>query len=293
MELTPRNFMESQWSFPTGLLVLHLNIHCSSHPASFNRREVLYKPGVRPALIHDTNIVLWRPDAQSFRTFNDYRYHRKQHQFLVRVETKGRAEVLALLQRSSNYVRYIPHDTVLVALTYQEISNLSALNYVADVFELPSSMKMRPGLQTGIRDTGFSEEFLQRLVRRRKASGKCEQVTLMLVLISTVDDIPSIEPEIVALCSEKVPLYKSLCELVSGPSTRNKLVINTDECLRDLAAHRLAEHPAVTWVEVRAKMRLRNKYATRIIQSDNGSSWTLWDKGLKGNGEVRLLPIST
>jgi hypothetical protein len=118
-------------------------------------------------------------------------------------------------------------------------------------------------------------------------------VTLMLVLTSTVDDIPSIEPEIVAFCSEKVSLYKSLCELVSGPSTRNKLVINTDECLQDLAAQRLAEHPAVTWVEVRAKMRLRNKYATRIIQSDNGSSWTLWDKGLKGNGEVRLLPIST
>jgi len=109
---------------------------------------------------------------------------------------------------------------------------------------------------------------------------------LTLDLISTVDDVPSLEPEIAVLCSEKVSVNRSLCELMLAASSRNKLVVNTDECLRDLAAQRLAEHPAVAWVEVQAKMRLRNKYATRILQSDNGSSWALWDKGLKGNGEI-------
>jgi hypothetical protein len=280
--------MLSLCTFSIVFLSLPLMLDCSSRPTPFDQKEALHKLGGRPALVHEENyIFLERPDIPSFRIFNDKSYNRQKHQFLVRVGTKGRAEVLAHLQRSSQYVRYLPHDTILVALTYQEISNVSSLNYVADVFELPSSMKMRPELQKAILDLGASEEFLQQSIRRREVSGKCEQIQLMLDLISTVDEDPSVEPEIVALCSEKVSVNRSLCELVSRANTRNKVVVNTDKCLRDLAAKRLAEHPAVTWVEVQAKMRLRNKYATRIVQSYNGSSWTLWDKGLKGNGEVR------
>jgi hypothetical protein len=278
--------MQSQTA-PIGLLFLHLILNCNSRSY---QKQALHTLGGRPALVYDENVVLQRLDIPSFRTihYTSNTHSRQQHQFLVRVDTKWRAEVLALLQRSSQYVRYLPYDTILVALTPQELSILSSLNRVVYVFELPSSMKMRPDLQKGIRDAGASDAFLQQLIRRRESSGKCEQIKLMLDLISTVDDVPSLEPEIVALCSEKVS-NRSLCELISGASTRNKLVVNTDECLRDLAAQRLAEHPAVAWVEVQAKMRLRNKYATRILQSENGSSWTLWDKGLKGNGEVRML----
>jgi hypothetical protein len=282
--------MKSQWALTIALLLFHLILKCSCRSASIYQKEALHKLRGRPAFVKDESIVLQRLDISSFRTFNDNSYQRQQHQFIVRVQTKGRAEVLALLQRSSQYVRYLPHDTILVALTYQEISNISALKNVADVFELPSSMKMRPDLNKGILDTTrSSDSFLQQLIRRREASGNCEQVQLTLDLISTVDDVPSLVPDIVALCSEKASVNRSLCELILGASTRNKLVVNTDECLRNLAAQQLAEHPAVSWVEVRAKMRLRNKYATRIIQSDTGSSWALWDKGLKGNGEVRML----
>jgi hypothetical protein len=63
-------------------------------------------------------------------------------------------------------------------------------------------------------------------------------------------------------------------------------LVETHECVQHLAAYRLASHPAVIWVEIRGTMRLRNKYATRIVQSKNGSSWNLWEKGLKGEGEV-------
>ncbi len=272
------------WPFTAGLILSYVVSRCSSghRPEVSYTYEALHKLWGRPALVHDANIVLHRPDIPSFRTFSGDRYHREQHQFLIRVETKGRAKVLALLQRISQYVRYIPHDTILVALTYQDMSKLYSLDYVADIFEVPSSMKMRPDLRSDIRFLG-----------RRDGSEKCDQTKLTVTLISAIVDISSLEQDMIALCSEKLPVVnRSMCELVSGPKSRKKLVVISDTCLRGLAAQRLAEHPAVTWVEARANMRLRNKYATRILQSENGSSWAVWDKGLKGDGEVSMLNLS-
>jgi hypothetical protein len=180
----------------------------------------------------------------------------------------------------------------LVVLTYEELKKISSMNSVIGVFELPSRMKLWPQLYNDSSYLRTPDAMIQHLIRRRAGLQPCEIIQLNVLLLAAVEDIPFLESEMDALCAETIFGIHSLCHVVSGSTSRRKLVVDTDECLRDLAAQRLAEHPAVTWVEVRPKMRLRNKYATRLLQSDNGSSWAVWDKGLRGDGEVSMLRLS-
>jgi hypothetical protein len=275
--LLPRNF---------AAIVLLPFIFCSNHPSFF------YEPGEqevklvnlrdfpgRPLLIQDVHsFVFQRVDTSSFLFSVKEKKNRLFH-FLVRVAKEQRSKVLLRLSILTKFVQYVPHDVFLVALTYDKLKELSSMKPSTDIFKLPSRMKMWPELTK----KGFFGHLNQ---RRRDGAGACTKVQLNVLLPAAIEDVPYLESEIEELCAESHFGNQSLCDIVSGSNSRSKLVLNTDECLRDLAMQRLAQHPAITWVEVRAEVRLRNKYATRILQSTNGSTWALWDKGLKGDGEV-------
>jgi hypothetical protein len=204
--------------------------------------------------------------------------------FLVRSENRNRTELYTELQRVSTYVRYFFKDTFVAALSADDVSTWSA----TEIFELPSAMKIQPELFIADRHGGMSEPHRWgHRIRRSGTESKCAAVQLSVALISTT---PSIEIEIDSLCSESSEhANMGLCRLKPGSGSLRKRVVDTDECVQHLAAERLASHPLVTWVEIRSAMRLRNKYATRIVQSRNGASRTLWEKGLKGEGEVEFL----
>jgi hypothetical protein len=241
----------------------------------------------RRVLTHDANLILLKWPHLAPKLANHKKKTGSMSLFLVRFETRNRTERNSELQRVSAYVRYFSKDKLVAALSADDLSMFSA----TEIFELPSALKMQPELYSAARHRGLSDvhKRTQRL-RSRAEERKCAAVQLNVALISTTTEASSIDHEIESLCSESssVHVNMSLCRLLPVSGSQRKRVIETDECVQHLAAERLAGHPAVTWVEVRAKMRLRNKYATRIVQSKNGSSWTLWEKGLTGEGEVVL-----
>jgi hypothetical protein len=246
-------------------------------------------PG-RKLLVEDAKyVVLQRPDISTILLSANNEDNRLHH-FLLRVVTELRSKLLLRLRALSKFVQYVPHDTFLVALTYNQLKEVSFVKSVADIFKLPWRMKLSSELT---KNGYFSPGSLnQQLFRRRVGTQPCKKIQLNVLLPADIEDIQCIRSEMDALCAETLFGNQSLCQIASGSSSRSKMVVNTDECLQNLAVQRLAEHPAVSWVEVRPEMRLRNKYATRIIQSNNGSSWTLWEKGLRGDGEVSMLKLS-
>jgi hypothetical protein len=241
----------------------------------------------RRVLAHDANLILLKkphvpPTLISTHNTNP----RNISLFLVRVETCHRTEMLTELQRVSTFVRYFSKDRFVAALSADDLSTL----FATEIFELPSALKLQPELYSTGRQSEVSEAQASGYrTRRSGAESKCAAAQLNVALISTTTDSSSIKNEIESLCSEpseQSNMTRSLCRLQPGSGSLRKMVVDTDECVQSLAAERLAGHPLVTWVEIRRTMRLRNKYATRIVQSKNGSSWTLWGKGLMGEGEV-------
>jgi hypothetical protein len=232
----------------------------------------------RRALTHDANVILLKRQHLATTVSTQKENPTLFSLFLVRCDTRNRTEMYAALQLVSTYVRYFSKDKFVAALSAGDLSTLSA----AEVFLLPSALKMQPEL--------YMVSEAHRLGYRNRRSGtefKCAAVQLNVALISTTTEASLIENEIESLCSESsLPGNVRLCRLNPGSGSPRKRVVDTDECLQYLAAQQLASHPSVTWVEIRATMRLRNKYATRVVQSKNSSSWTLWEKGLRGEGEV-------
>ena len=279
------------WTFAA--IISCLFVMCSGH-SSFPYDSVEQKghvnlrdlPG-RPLLVDAKTTFLQRPDISSV-LLSANEENNRLHNFLVRVVKEQRSAMLVRLRILSKFVQYVPHDAFLVALTYDQLREISTsdVRSVADIFKLPRRMKLWSDLPT--KNGHFFQHF-----HRRDGIWPCRKIQLNVLLHAAIENIQNLQSEMDSLCAETFLGNQSLCSIVSGSGSRStKLVVNTDECLRDLAAQRLAEHPAVTWVEVRAEVRLRNKYATRIMQSKNGSSRALWEKGLKGEGEVSILNLT-
>jgi hypothetical protein len=76
----------------------------------------------------------------------------------------------------------------------------------------------------------------------------------------------------------------SLCQVQW--SQGRKIAIATTFCVKDTVVSHLAQHNAVLWIEERINLTLRNKFASRIVQSNNASAHRLWERGLMGEGEV-------
>jgi hypothetical protein len=228
----------------------------------------------RPILVHDANQVeLKRSDKVALRgDLAGHKGHRLQ--YIVRTGIAQRAVVHKHLRDITDHVGYVPHDAFSVSLSSKDVDTLLSMEGI-EVFDVPLRLKMRRELYRA----GLDE-------RRRDVSAVCLPTQLKLLLTAPVNALPSIHEEMERLCLGSIPSNASICRIVPGPPSATKLLVNTNACHLSEAAHLLASHPAVTWVEVRDKPKLRNKYATRIAQSSDGTSWTLWAHGLKGDGEV-------
>jgi hypothetical protein len=243
----------------------------------------LNKVRSRRLLTHDANLFLLKRQHLAPTLATNEKKPGAISLFLIRVETRHRTEIHAELQRASTYLRYFSKDTFVAALSADILSTLSTV----EVIELPPTLKMQPELYSAGLHRGETEAHTWGFLPRHSGTDfKCTTVELYVALISINSEASSIEKEIESLCSESVHADMSLCRLKLGSGSQTKRLVETHECVQHLAAYRLASHPAVIWVEIRGTMRLRNKYATRIVQSKNGSSWNLWEKGLKGEGEV-------
>jgi hypothetical protein len=179
--------------------------------------------------------------------------------------------------------RRTTHKTVMYVMSPENSSESTANEYVRDTFELPQITKMNFNL---FRVPRHELGTRKRHQRSDAESQECIPTTFnVLISTSSFPDIPSLQAQINQLCFNP-DSNSSLCQ-ARGSSSKKKLLVDTSDCYMREVAHRLAEHPEVTWIEVQSKMKLRNKYATRIVQSTNGTSRTLWANGLQGDGEVR------
>ena len=236
----------------------------------------------RPVLVHDSHqIILNRVDASLRRTRTDDHDHREQ--YLVHSLTNNRADVQNVLRSVSDYVSYIPHDTFSVLLSLKDLDRVLSMIERSNVefFKLPFKMKISPEIH--------QFNLLDKPSRGRSAG--CVSSQLILLLTDRWADLPPLREQIDALCLNSTNSETRICRISPGSPASKKLVVDTDTCSLWEAAHRFSAQPEILWVGVQRTKQLSNKYATRIAQSANGTSWMLWSYGLRGEGEVNQVSI--
>jgi hypothetical protein len=204
-------------------------------------------------------------------------------QYLVRVAPESRSDVLSFLQQHSSFVQYIPHDTFMVLLGHSDLPQVSKLEGVVEILHVPVRMKMRDDLFEVDQAPAYSGDIIASdMPGHEGESESCEDTSLHALLVDTADHM--LLEDFQSLCLDRTS-NTVICN-VSLSETGKKLVVQTDSCLKKRVARIIASHAAVTWVEERLKIMLRNKFATRVVQSHGGDSRPLWENGMLGSGEV-------
>ena len=192
----------------------------------------------------------------------------QDRQYIIRTESMKHADVISFLLRYSTFVRYIPHDTILATLGGKAMKRALAQSSITGIYTVSNKLKLSPAL---ISHSSWSEH-----------PPTCENARLFLLFVRDADAV--VGAELAEFCVNSTT-GETLCN-IALPLSGRKAVVETDNCKKHLAAERLAEHPLVYWVEERGVIRLRNKYATMLVQSTSGLERPVWANGLTGEGEV-------
>ena len=204
------------------------------------------------------------------------------HQFLVHVNDNKYPEAYRYLNQTAAYFRHLTFNTFLVLTSLEHAYDIVNNDIFRGAYEFPQKMKLSFDFYQG-------QSIPQYYTRQRRADcsgGESIRSSLNVLIISTsISELPSLIDQINELCFDHSS-NTTRCQVIREPCSKQKLIVDVNDCYLNEAARLLAEHPRVTWIELRGKMKLRNKYATRIVQSSNSTSWTLWANGLQGDSEV-------
>jgi hypothetical protein len=66
----------------------------------------------------------------------------------------------------------------------------------------------------------------------------------------------------------------------------DKVGINIDAVYKDAVVALLAQHARTRWVERRPRFILKNKHSCKIVQSGDATATLMWNRGLRGEGEI-------
>ena len=192
--------------------------------------------------------------------------------FVIRYDNVDQTQLSKMLD-VSKFVQYVSKNTVLVRLAENQLELITRMPGLIEIRPLQSLTKISGDLrsQQGMSASGSARRFLP--------SNKA----ILHVLVGGITE----EKGASDLCEES-QLQNLTCRARLA-TAGTKVIVDTDEDSKAAVAHALARHPLVTWVEERRQSRLRNKYASGIIQGSESvdiGSRPLWANGLLGDGEI-------
>ena len=187
--------------------------------------------------------------------------------FLVRSELRERRNVRAALEAISQYMKFLPPTMFMTKLRQDQADEAANIDGVVEMVPMKPSMKMSMELQNVVMNN----------------DGNSTEEMLLHVLFAGLEA----KDEILNLCDETVNLNGSCRARIV--SARAKIVLVTNMRSAMFLLQSLAQHPLVLWVEERKSVRIRNKYASGILQgteSVNISARPVWASGLLGDDEI-------
>jgi hypothetical protein len=211
--------------------------------------------------------------------------------YVVRSDMQQRHVVMSSLTNLSHFVQYLPHDSFIVTLKRDLIDSIVDIEGVHDIFILPPTMKVANDLANFLDEESNISESRRNSVQEPDSSGN---IKLNVLIAGNMN-----QNDIQAICGNTGnPIY---CRITAS-STKEKIVIETNEECISKVVQRLAQHPLVRWVEERRPIHLNNKYASGLIQGTDSvdiSSRQFWASGLFGDDEIigtppiPLMPCAT
>jgi len=231
-------------------------------------------------------------------------------QYLVRVVhpmPAGMSDYLSEVA-AGRFVRYLPHDTFVMALPKQGLEKVRKAAGVVDVYELPAALKTQPDLLARIDAAGskgkedvsptLEDEFrkltgARHLPQSDAKNGKAELKrssgsSNLVIHVMLAHGGPGWASEAEALISEwrKAFALQGLTTAVELASSKKAIVqVEFGHELKKVVAW-LVQQPLVHWVQEQKEIRMRNMYAGPAMQSWNASSHEIWDRGITGTGQV-------
>jgi hypothetical protein len=229
------------------------------------------------SFFNDHSLKLRRPGVVSnLKTSNNANNTQKWGcQYIIRIDIQNRENLLAELTPIANIIQYIPYDSILLILPQYELSRVMNFTGVLDIFVAPAAMKIHPDLYVA---SAVRASVRPQIIRTDIPRSECPTLNLNVLLVQEVS-----QQEAIALCQWS---DTTLCHVQWSPG--RKIVVSTTLCVKDDVVSFLAHQNSVLWIEERFSLTLRNKYASRIVQSNNASAHLLWAKGLMGEGEVKI-----
>ena len=247
----------------------------------------------------------------------------EMQQYLVRVVRVAHSGLETRLSKISagRFFQYLPHDTYAMALSSTDLDAVLADAGVTAAYLMPPDLKVDPALYAAIRElakVGASEApsspnlfhrgydvFMQTLGARvppatspadgsssSRADNRTESRTIKLVVIlaygrreGAKDEARSLLQEWERVLRAEVLRGSVTVKLVS--QTKGAIVLDgTDGPSLKKVISWLALQPRTHWVEEYQPPHALNKYGAKAVQSFNASTHAIWDKGIKGDGQI-------
>jgi len=195
-------------------------------------------------------------------------------QYLVRVSHPLLPETADALRgiASGGLCTYLPRDAFVIFLYAGGIARVRAVDGVVGVFEVPTSMKMGPGLH---------------LAQKFAPGATC----VLHVMLSFGGPEWAGQAESMAaewrLAFEQMGVVK--CELRFASNLKHKAVLvlsGGGVAMLGVLSLWLAQQSRVYWMEEYKPLRLYNKYATLALQSSNAETHEIWARGIRGGGQI-------
>ena len=242
-------------------------------------------------------------------------------QYLVRVVAHSGLETRLSKISAGRFFQYLPHDTYAMALTSTDLDAVLADAGVTAAYLMPPDLKVDPALYAAIRKlakVGASEApsspnlfhrgydvFMQTLGARvppatspanRSSPSRADHGTgsrtIKLVVIlaygrreGAKDEARSLLQEWERVLRAEVLRGSVTVKLVS--QTKGTIVLDgTDGPSLKKVVSWLALQPRTHWVEEYHPPHALNKYGAKAVQSFNASTHAIWDKGIKGDGQI-------
>jgi len=217
-------------------------------------------------------------------------------QYLVRVSSPVRKVLAAYLGEvaAGRLLKYLPHDTFVMTLPPAGLDKVRRAAGVLDVFELPASMKIEPGLleQAHARAAPSTiNDPLLRVLGVKSARPKSTRVAspdlkLFVMLAHGGRGWAAQAEALVKAWTEELALIGLGADIELAEGGRKAVVTPRSASMLKPIIMWLARQPLVHWVEEDKEVSLRNQQATMAIQSWDASTHTIWDQGITGDGQV-------
>jgi len=191
---------------------------------------------------------------------------------------------------SGGFMQYIPHDTIVIAMDGFAVEKARNHNGVVEVYELPTHIKIDPHLveymDAAIVSRKTDANAPDRVLDSHRKHSRKHNTHVLYAMLAYGGEQWQQEAHSMTIELQKTLSKQNISANIWLASSEKAMmeVVGTLALKKTVAL--LALHPRVHWIEARSEISMRNKDAVLALQSTDGNSHLIWQKGILGSGQV-------